>query len=123
LSAPNEATQIHGSDLVCCLRLGIEHRGQLQLDASQRKELPLEVPNEYLIPVIDNGARNDLKLHNGLEEDTSDSEGWPNGKKNHCLGEPVDNGEDDVFVVDAQETFNEIHGHISPKCDWYLWWL
>jgi hypothetical protein len=47
----------------------------------------------------------------------------PTAKKNRCLGEPVDNGEDDVFVVDAQETFNEIHGHISSKRDWYLWWL
>jgi hypothetical protein len=104
----------------------VEHRGEVQLDADDGKQLLLEFTCEDRVSIADNGAWKPVEADDVREES-------PGHRSHHIrmaqwnkmgeLGESVDRCQDDRLVVDPREALHEIHGYVSPHRGRNVQWL
>jgi hypothetical protein len=88
-----------------------------QLDASEPEYLPPKLTREHQIPIRDNGTGDSVQANDGVEESLHENGGGVRVTQMYevvIFGEPVGDSQDDWFVVDAGETFHEVHDHVGP---------
>jgi hypothetical protein len=105
----DETVQIYDDDLVDHLRLSIrlwvECRRHIELDARGKEKLRPEATGEHRIVVVDDAAGDVVEAHNGVEEGVSDRRrGIHVCQRNEMggLGESVNHGEDHRFAIDPR---------------------
>jgi hypothetical protein len=121
----SDAVEVHRDHFVGCFRLAVrlrvERRGEVQLDADEEEQLMLESAGEEW-----NRAQEAVWADDVCEEGTRHQGRhiWMDHRyKMGELGEPVDYCQNDKLVVDPREALNDVHGYISPHRGRNLQWL
>ena len=116
-----EAAKVHGNRLVNSLRLSIGLRMEgcthLQPHIGLSKEVKPHMAGKNGVAITDNGVRKTMKVHDVVEEGTSNRRSRvrvPQWNEVGVLGEPVDDGEDDTLAMDLRKGLDEVHRNVRP---------